>query len=253
MSASSSRSPGTPSKRMPTSITSGKRSRGSTRNSSESYSPKASLGSSVRASSWPTSLPSSASSTLGKMPPNPPWRYSSRAPSSSRSRPSQSLSSKSSFTTLPRLIRMRLVEGLANRQHFVDMGPGTHILQDVPHDALLVDDEGRAQQARLRMAVDDLSLDHVVEAADFLFGVGEELHGEAVLVAERLVGQHVVFRNAEDDGVELHEFVFAIAEPDRLDGAAGRAVPRIEIEDDVLLAPVAGEIHHLHAGVGELE
>jgi hypothetical protein len=42
------------------------------------------------------------------------------------------------------------------------------------------------------MAVDDLFLDHVVEAADFLLGVGEELHGEAVLVAEGLVREDIV-------------------------------------------------------------
>jgi len=148
---------------------------------------------------------------------------------------------------------MRDVEGLDDLEDLVDVRLGAHVLQDVAYHALLVDHEGRAQQARLRVAVDDLLLDHLVEAADFLLRVGEEVHREAVLVAERLVREHVVARNAEDDGVELLEFVFAIAEPDRLDGAGGRAVLRIEIKDNVLLAPVAGEIHHLHACVGERE
>ena len=130
---------------------------------------------------------------------------------------------------------------------------GIHVLQDVAHDALLVDDEGRAQQARLRMAVHDLVLDDVVEAADFLFGVGEELHGEAVRVAECLVRQHVVARDAEDDRVELLELVLAVAEADRLDRARGSAVLRVEIQHDVLLAAVAGEVRHLHARVRQLE
>ena len=88
---------------------------------------------------------------------------------------------------------------------------------------------------------------------DFLLRVGEELHRQAVLVAKRLVREHVVARNAEHDRVELVELAVAVAEADRRYGASGRAVLRIEVEDDVLLAPVAGEIHHLHAGVGELE
>src|ERR1700750_1700074 len=146
MSASSSRSPGTPSKRMPTSITSGKRSRGSTRSSSASYSPKASSGSRVSVISSPTSLPSSASSNLGKMPPKPPCRYSSAAPSSSRGSPSLFFSSYSSRTTLPRSIGMREIEGAAYLEHFVDVGARVHVLQDMAHHALLVDDEGRAHE-----------------------------------------------------------------------------------------------------------
>jgi hypothetical protein len=85
------------------------------------------------------------------------------------------------------------------------------------------------------MPADDLLLDHVVEPADFLLGVGEELHRQAVLVAERLVREHVVARDAEHHRVELLELVLAVAEADRLDGAAGSAVLRIEIEDDILL------------------
>ncbi len=81
----------------------------------------------------------------------------------------------------------------------------------------------------------------------------EELHRQAVLVAKRLVRQHIVARNAEDHSIEPVEFGLAVAEADRLDGAPGRAVLRVEIKDDVSLSPVAGEIHHLHAGVGELE
>src|SRR6266550_3649600 len=103
MRASSARSPGMPSKRMPTSITLGKRALGSTRSSSASYSPNASSGSSVNFTSLPASL--------------------------------------------PRSIRMRLVEGRADFQDFVDMSLRAHVLKDVAHHALLVDHEGRAQQA----------------------------------------------------------------------------------------------------------
>src|SRR2546423_5616279 len=149
MSVSSWRSPGIPSNRMPISVTSGNRLRGSTRRSSASYSPNASSGSSVRLTAWPTSLPSSAASTLGKMPPNPPCRYSSSAPSSSSSLPSQSRNSYRSRTTLPRSIGMLAVgERLADLEHFLDVRLGIHILEDVAHHALLVDDERRAQQAR---------------------------------------------------------------------------------------------------------
>src|SRR5438105_2428203 len=254
MSASSSRSPGTPSKRMPISIASGKRLRGSTRRSSASYSPNASSGSSVRLTSSPTSLPSRACSTLGKMPPKPPWRYSSSVPSSSSAWPSPSRRSYRSRTTLPRSIGMLAVgERLADLEDFVDVRLRVHVLEDVPDHALLVDDEGRAQQARLGVAVHDLVLDDVIQAADFLLGVGEKLHREPVHVAEGLVREHVVARHAEDNGVELLEFVLVVGEADRLDRAGGRAVLRIEIQDDVLLATIAGEVRHLHARVRQLE
>src|SRR5580765_162244 len=238
---------------MPTSVCAGKLSRGSTRSSCASYSPKASSGSSVSFTSWPGSLPWSASSTLGKIPPNPPCRYSRCAPSSSTGTPSQSFISYSRRTTRPFSIRMRDGEGLADLEDFLHVRLGAHVAQDVSHHALLVDHERGAAQAELRMPAHDLFLDHVVEAADFLLRIGEKVHREAVLVAECLVREHVVARDAEDHGVELLELVLAIGEADGLDGAAGRAVLGIEIEDDVLLPPVAGEIHHLHAGVGKRE
>src|SRR5258706_10058984 len=238
---------------MPISVCAGKLSRGSTRSSSASYSPKASSGSRVSFTSCPASLPSSASSTFGKIPPKPPCRYSRCTPSSSTGTPSQSFISYSRRTTRPFSIRMRDGEGLADLEDFLHMRLGTHVAQDVAHHALLVDHERGAGQAELRVPVHDLFLDHLVEAADFLLRTGEQVHREAVFVAERLVREHVVARDAEDDGVELLELVLAVGEADRLDGAAGRTVLGIEIKDDVLLPPVAGEIHHLHAGVGERE
>src|SRR5258706_13424628 len=53
---------------------------------------------------------------------------------------------------------MCLVEGLADFQDFVDVRFRAHILEEMAHHALLVDHEGRAQQARLRMPVHDLVL-----------------------------------------------------------------------------------------------
>jgi len=47
------------------------------------------------------------------------------------------------------------------------------------------------------------------------------------------------------------ELLLAVAEVDGLQRAAGRAIARVEIEDDVLLPAEAGEMHHLHRGVGQ--
>src|SRR6185369_13918124 len=184
MSASSSLPPGTPSNCMPTSSVSGNRSRGSTRSSSASYSPKASSGSSVSASSKPGSLPARASSTLGNMPSNPPCRYARLASGCSSSSPSQSRRSYVRVTTVPASIRTAAVEGAADLQHLIDVRARVHVLQDMSHHALLVDHEGRARQASLGMPVDDLVLDNFVELAHLGLGVREQLHREAVLVAE---------------------------------------------------------------------
>src|SRR5260221_416764 len=104
---------------------------------------------------------------------------------------------------------MREIEGSADFQDFFDVRARVHVLEDMAHEALLVDDEGGAQQARLGVPVDDLVLDHLVEAAHLLLGVGEELHRQAVFVAERLVREHVVARDAEDHRVGLHVLALA--------------------------------------------
>ena len=56
-----------------------------------------------------------------------------------------------------------------------------------------------------------------------------------------------------DLGSGLLEGLVRVTERARLLGTARRVVLRIEIQDDVLLPLVLGDVGHLHARVGELE
>src|SRR5438105_7263114 len=127
-------------------------------------------------------------------------------------------------------------------------------VRDVPDDALLVDDESGAHQALApRAALVLLLLQHAVLAADLALGVREERNGDAVTVAEIGVRQAIVARDAEHHAVVLNKLLFVVGEISRDQGAAGRAVARIEVEHHVLLALERRQRDGLHVGVGQLE
>ena len=88
-----------------------------------------------------------------------------------------------------------------------------------------------------------LLLDHAVLAAHLALGVGEQRDGDAVAVAEVGVRQAIVARHAEHHAVVLDELVLVVGEVGGDHGAAGRAVLRIEIQHDVLLALEGRQVH----------
>src|SRR5438067_2945107 len=127
-------------------------------------------------------------------------------------------------------------------------------VRDVPDDALLVDDESGTHQALAPCAaLVLLLLQHAVLAAHLALGVGEERDGNAVTVAEIGVRQAIVARDAEHHAVVLNKLLFVVGEISRDQGAAGRAVARIEVEHHVLLALERRQRDGLHVGVGQLE
>ena len=98
-----------------------------------------------------------------------------------------------------------------------------------------------------------LLLQHAVFAADVAFRIGEQRDGDAVAVAEIGVGQAVVARHAEHHAVVLDELILVVREIGGDQGAAGRAVFWIEVQDNMLLALEGRQVHGLHVGIGELE
>src|SRR6266480_3879771 len=60
-------------------------------------------------------------------------------------------------------------------------------------------------------------------------------------------------RRAEHHAVELAELVLVVGEIGGHQGAAGRAVARVEIDHHMLLAAERQQAHRLHVGVGKRE
>ena len=100
---------------------------------------------------------------------------------------------------------------------------------------IAADQEGRAVDAHVLLAVHALLDPRAIGFDDCPLGVGGEVDAEAVLLAEPGVGGDRVLRYADDGGVGGGEGILQAGEGDRLGRAAGRVVLRIEIEHD--LAP----------------
>jgi hypothetical protein len=127
------------------------------------------------------------------------------------------------------------------------------VVLGVADHAFLVDHEGRAHQAFAAHALGLLLLDHAVLAAHLALGIRKQADGHAVAVAEVGVRQAVVARDPQHHAVVLDELVLVVGEIGGDQGAAGRAVLRIEIQDNMLLALERRQVHRLHVSVGKLE
>jgi hypothetical protein len=127
------------------------------------------------------------------------------------------------------------------------------VVGGVADDALLVDQEAGAHQALAAHAFALLLLDHAVLAAHLALRVGEQADGEAVAVAEVGVRQAVVARHAQHHAVVLDEIFLVVGELGGDQGAARRAVARIEVQHDVLLPLELRQAHVLHVGIRKIE
>ena len=128
-----------------------------------------------------------------------------------------------------------------------------HAVERVLEQACAIDDEGGADDAGALAAFRFLFLEHAVELADFAVGVREQLHAQAVLVAERAVRHAVIHADAEDDRVETRELVLELAEVDRLHRAAGGVIARIEVKNDVLVIAKARQTDDVQVRIGQIE
>src|SRR5215213_11428608 len=118
--------------------------------------------------------------------------------------------------------------------------------------ALAVEDKGAALDAADLSTVHVLQLHHAELLADRLFGVGQQLDRKPHLGLELLVRGDGIARHAVDLASGAPEFVMAVAECRAFGGAAGRAVLRVEIEDQ-LAAAVLRESERRAAGGGKTE
>src|SRR3954462_7215297 len=113
-------------------------------------------------------------------------------------------------------------------------------------------DKGAALDAADLSTVHVLELHHAELLADGLFRVRQQLEGELQLGLELPVRGDPIGRHAVDLASGAPEVVMAVAERGALGGAAGRAVLRIEIEDE-LASEVLRESERRAAGRGKTE
>jgi hypothetical protein len=128
-----------------------------------------------------------------------------------------------------------------------------YAVQRVLQESLAIDDERRTHDSGSLPSFYFLFLQHAVALADVAVFVRQQLHAKTVLVPESAVGHAVIHADAEHDRLQPRELVFELAEVDRLDGAAGRVVAGIEIQDYVLMVPVIFETDDVEVRIGEIE
>lgn len=116
------------------------------------------------------------------------------------------------------------------------MATRIHAVQGMADDALLVDDEGRADDAHLLYAIDFLGLPDAIAAAYFAFCIGQQPHRQSVLVAKLGVRDAIIAADAQHRAVMAKVVFFVVAELDRLLGAPWRIVPRVKEQDHMLAA-----------------
>src|SRR5262245_33661658 len=139
-------------------------------------------------------------------------------------------------------------------QHLLGMLLGARDARPVTeHLAVLADQHRRADHARRLLAIHHLLSEGAVAGHHLAVGVGEQREGEFVLRDELLVRFRAVGAHAEHGDAELLERGQVVAEATGLLGAAGRVVPRIEVEQHVLLAGEVGERHGLAVLVAQRE
>ena len=94
-----------------------------------------------------------------------------------------------------------------------------------------VDEERRPRRAPVRLAVVLLLDPRAVGLGDLVLDVGEERERQAELLAECALARGALRADAPDVRAALDDRLVGVAELARLDGAAGRVVLRVEVED----------------------
>ena len=106
-------------------------------------------------------------------------------------------------------------------EHFIDVARDFDRLEDIPDDALLVNDKRRPLWVAVRVGK------HPEHRADRTTGVGEQWRPQVVLRYELLVRLDRVSRDAHGDGVEPGEVSRPLTEVTCFVGSAGRHILRI--------------------------
>ena len=122
------------------------------------------------------------------------------------------------------------------REDFVRVTFDFDIGKDGLDGAVLADDEGGARDAHVFAAHELLLLPDAVLLGNRVVVVGQEWEHQVELLLKLLVGFDGVRTDAQDLGAVFVEEVSQIAEGAGFLGAAGRVVPRVEVEHHGLLA-----------------
>ena len=113
---------------------------------------------------------------------------------------------------------------------------GLHIPEFLREASLFIDEEGGPFDAHVFPAVHALFLHDAVELAHRFFRICQKREIQFIFVAEIAMAAHAVPGNAEDLIAERLKIFLMIPEGLCLHGAAGGAVLRIEIQNDLLSA-----------------
>lgn len=113
-----------------------------------------------------------------------------------------------------------------------------HLGEHASDPAGLVDHDRRAFDSHALASEELLLFPHTVSFTDVTIGIREKWKGYAEPFLETLVASHGVFRNAEDDRIELIEVGQPARETPRFRRSARGHVPGVEVEHD----PLAREV-----------
>src|SRR5690349_6140929 len=130
------------------------------------------------------------------------------------------------------------------------MSFGLDLLPDSRDPSRWVDEEGAARGSHVGLAVVLLLDPRAVGLGRLMILVGEEREGEAELLGELALAGGALGTDAPDVRATFRDRLVRVAELARLDGAAGRVVLGIEVEDRPT-ATLVGEVVDAARGIGQ--
>src|SRR5882672_701029 len=111
-----------------------------------------------------------------------------------------------------RRVRVPLAQRPDEAQHLDGVAARIDPVEHVPHQALLVDDEGRARDAGLSAAVAFLLVYHSVLPADLALGIRQQPDRNSVLVPEPGVAQAVIPTHPQHHAIVAGKLLFLVGE-----------------------------------------
>src|SRR6266700_6411341 len=106
-----------------------------------------------------------------------------------------------------------------------------HLVPDLTHDAIFIDQEGLAVYAHERRAVHVFLFPDAIELGNSSIGIGKQSKGETVLVSKFLMGPDIISADTQHDDTTLLHNAVGITESASLLGTARRVIFWIEIQD----------------------
>lgn len=133
-------------------------------------------------------------------------------------------------------------------------------VKDMAQLSLLVDDESGTLYGKFlvpvpassRFGTAFLFVQDSILLANMTIRICQQLHGEAVFVAEGSMADAIIAADADHDGIMPSELFFVITEFVRLHRASGRTVFGIEVQHDIFAA-LRFQAEHVHVCIGQLE